>query len=49
MIIETIMAPIWVWIFFNEIPSSYTLIGGSVIIITLFINSIYTLKQNAKV
>ena len=24
MLIETIMAPIWVWIFLNEIPSSNT-------------------------
>ena len=45
MIIETIMAPIWVWIFLNEVPSSYTFIGGSIIIATLIINSIYTLKR----
>ena len=45
MIIETIMAPIWVWIFLNEIPSSYTFIGGSIIIATLIVNSIYTLKR----
>ena len=46
MIIETIMAPIWVWLFLNEIPSSYTFIGGSIIIATLTANSIYTLKNN---
>ena len=45
MIIETIMAPIWVWIFLNEVPSSYTFIGGSVIIGTLIANSLYTLKK----
>ena len=45
MIIETMMAPIWVWIFLNEIPSSYTFIGGSIIIATLIVNSIYTLKK----
>ena len=45
MIIETIMAPIWVWIFLNEVPSSCTFIGGSIIIVTLIINSIYTLKK----
>ena len=45
MIIETIMAPIWVWIFLNEVPSSYTFIGGSIIIATLIVNSIYTLKK----
>ena len=45
MIIETIMAPVWVWIFLNEVPSSYTFIGGSVIIGTLIVNSLYTLKK----
>lgn len=45
MIIETMMAPVWVWIFLNEIPSSYTFIGGSIIITTLIVNSIYTLKK----
>ena len=47
MIIETIMAPIWVWIFLDEIPSSYTFIGGSLIIITLIANSLYTLKKQS--
>lgn len=47
MIIETIMAPIWVWIFLDEIPSSYTFIGGSLIIATLIANSLYTLKKQS--
>ena len=47
MIIETIMAPIWVWIFLDEIPSSYTFIGGTLIIITLIVNSLYTLKKQS--
>lgn len=45
MIIETIMAPIWVWIFLNEIPSSTTFLGGAVILTTLIINSLYILKN----
>ncbi len=45
MIIETIMAPIWVWIFLNEIPSEYTFIGGSIILLTILFNSIYTIKR----
>lgn len=45
MIIETIMAPIWVWIFLNEVPSSYTFIGGSLILLTLIVNSLYTMKK----
>jgi len=46
MIIETIMAPVWVWIFLKEIPSSNTFIGGSIILLTLIVNSIYTMKIN---
>lgn len=45
MIIETIMAPIWVWLFLNEVPSSYTFIGGSIIFLTLIVNSVYTMKS----
>ena len=47
MIIETIMAPVWVWIFLNEVPSSYTFIGGSIIVATLVANSLYTLKKES--
>ena len=46
MIIETVMAPIWVWIFLDEVPSSYTFIGGSIIVATLIINSLYTLRKD---
>jgi len=45
MIIETIMAPIWVWLFLNEIPSSNTFIGGTVILLTLIVNSLYNLRK----
>ncbi len=45
MIIETLMAPIWVWIFLNEIPNSNTFLGGSIIMSTLILNSLYTLKK----
>lgn len=49
MVIETIMAPVWVWLFFNEIPSLNTFISGSVILLTLIINSIYTMKKNQSI
>ena len=47
MIIETVMAPVWVWIFLDEVPSSYTFIGGSIIVATLVANSLYTLKKES--
>lgn len=45
LIIETIMAPIWVWIFLNEVPSKTTLWGGILIITTLVLNSLYVMKK----
>lgn len=44
MIIETVMAPIWVWWVLNEVPASTTLLGGSLILLTLLFNSLYLLK-----
>jgi len=46
MIIETIMAPIWVWIFLNELPGEATFLGGSIILLTLTLNSIYLIKTS---
>ena len=37
--IETILAPIWVWIAFQEIPTDATLIGGALMLATLFVHS----------
>lgn len=42
-IIETLLAPVWVWIFLNEAMHSSTLIGGGIIVITLVI---YAKKAN---
>lgn len=39
MLTETICAPIWVWLFLNEIPPLSVFIGGLVIIIAIIIKS----------
>lgn len=44
MIIETVMAPIWVWLFLKEVPSFNTFIGGSIIFLTLMVNSLYMMR-----
>jgi len=36
-IIETVLAPIWVWFFLNEAMAPTTLIGGAIIIVTLIV------------
>ena len=40
MLTETLFAPIWVWMFLNEIPPISVLIGGIIIIIAIIINSL---------
>jgi len=39
MLLECTLGPIWVWIFVNEVPTSWTLIGGSIVIIAVLLKS----------
>ena len=39
MLTETLFAPVWVWLFLNEIPPYSVLIGGFIIILAIIINS----------
>ena len=38
--IETTMAPIWLWIFLNDIPPKMTIIGGALVVCAIFINAL---------
>ena len=40
MLTETLFAPVWVWLFLNEIPPASVLIGGFIIIIAIIVNSL---------
>ena len=44
-LLETILGPIWVWMVIHEQPSIETIMGGIVIIVTIGIHSIFTLKK----
>jgi drug/metabolite transporter (DMT)-like permease len=39
MLLEFTLGPIWVWIFANEVPTSWTLIGGSIVILAVLLKS----------
>ena len=39
MLTETIFAPVWVWLFLNEIPPLSVFIGGSIIILAIILKS----------
>ncbi len=44
-LLETILGPIWVWLVIKEQPSLETIIGGSVIILTIAVHSFLALKK----
>ena len=43
MLIEFALGPVWVWIFVDEVPHRWTLIGGSVIIVSVAVRAILEL------
>ena len=44
-LLETIFGPLWVWLVISEKPSMETIVGGSIIIITIAIHSLLVLKK----
>ena len=47
-LLETVLAPIWVWIIFTERPSNQTLVGGSILIAALLAHSLWQMRSKAK-
>ena len=45
MLLETAVGPLWVWLFLSEEPSSAALQGGSLVIGTLLLHSLYQWQQ----
>jgi len=44
-LLETILGPLWVWFVIKEQPSFETIVGGSIIVVTIGIHSILALKK----
>ena len=44
-LLETILGPIWVWLVIKEQPSIETILGGSIIIVTIAIHSFLAIKK----
>ena len=44
-LLETILGPLWVWMVIKEQPSFETILGGSVIVVTIAIHSFLALKK----
>lgn len=47
-LLETVLAPVWVWMIFAEVPSRQSAIGGGILIITLFVHSLWQLRAGRR-
>jgi len=45
MLLEFALGPIWVWLFVNEVPSQWTLLGGALVIAAIVARSLLELRQ----
>ena len=45
MLLEFALGPLWVWLFVNEAPSRWTLLGGALVITAILVRSLFELRQ----
>jgi drug/metabolite transporter (DMT)-like permease len=46
MLLEFTLGPIWVWIFINEVPTRWTIIGGAVVIAAVLLHAVLELNKD---
>lgn len=46
MLLEFALGPIWVWIFINEVPTEWTILGGAIVILAVVFRSLFQLRQD---
>lgn len=44
-LLETILAPVWVWIVFSEVPAAQALIGGAILVLALVAHSVWQMRR----
>ena len=47
-LLETVLAPIWVWLIFAERPTTQSLIGGAILIAALVAHSLWQLLEGRR-
>jgi drug/metabolite transporter (DMT)-like permease len=47
-LLETVLAPVWVWLIFAEVPSRQSMIGGAILIVSLVAHSLWQLHRGRK-
>ncbi len=46
MLLEFALGPIWVWIFINEVPTEWTIIGGGIVILSVVLRALFQLRRD---
>lgn len=47
-LLETVLAPVWVWLIFAEAPTTQSLIGGTILIVALVAHSLWQIHQGRR-
>lgn len=47
-LLETILAPVWVWLIFAEVPSTASLLGGAIMVVALVSHSIWQITRSRR-
>ncbi len=47
-LLETVLAPVWVWMIFSEVPTTNSLIGGAILIAALVAHSSWQLLESRR-
>jgi drug/metabolite transporter (DMT)-like permease len=47
-LLETVLAPVWMWIIFYEVPTRNSLIGGTILVVALVAHSMWQLHEGRK-
>ena len=47
-LLETVLAPIWVWLIFAEVPTDKTLLGGTIVLIAIAGHSLWQLMPTSR-
>lgn len=48
MQLEAILGPLWVWLVVNEVPASATFVGGAIVLATLTVHSILSIRAHRR-
>ena len=47
-LLETILAPVWMWLIFSEMPTRLGLVGGAIIVVALVAHSVWQLLEHRR-